>query len=360
MVDGLMESKLLIAGPCGAESEAQLMETARAIATRFPGAWFRAGVWKPRTRPGAFEGVGEPALEWMQKVRHETGLKVVTEAATTHQLEACLKAGIDGVWIGARTTVNPFLVQDLADAMLGISIPVMVKNPLHPDVDLWRGAIERVGQSVKGEVIAIHRGFHSFETSEFRNHPRWQVAFELKSFFPGIRMVCDISHIAGRRPLLRGIAQEALDLGYDGWMIETHIDPDNALSDKMQQVTPDQLAELLHGLSPRISDIGNGTAATEIMNYRSEIDRLDEALLQLMQERMKLSARIGEVKKENDISIFQPDRWRHILSTLRERGNEIGLSPGFIRNLLIQIHDESIRIQSEIVHRDELKNVGRD
>lgn len=355
-----MESKLLIAGPCGAESEYQMMSTAHAIAARFPGAWFRAGVWKPRTRPGAFEGVGEPALEWMQNVQRETGLRVVTEAATTQQLEACLRAGIGGVWIGARTTVNPFLVQDLADAMQGISVPVMVKNPLHPDVDLWRGAIERVGNSVKGEVIAIHRGFHSFETSEFRNHPRWQVAFELKSFFPGMRMVCDISHIAGRRPLLRGVAQEAFDLGYDGWMIETHIDPDRALSDKMQQVTPDQLAELVDSLFPRNSDIGTGSSASEIMRHRSEIDRLDEALLHLMRERMKLSARIGEIKKENDISIFQPERWSHILSTLRERGSSLGLSPGFIRNLLIQIHDESIRIQSEIVHRDEMKNAGDD
>lgn len=355
-----MESKLLIAGPCGAETELQVMQTARAIAEHFPGAWFRAGVWKPRTRPGAFEGAGEPALEWMRNVRLETGLKVITEVANTPQLEACLRAGIDGLWIGARTTVNPFLVQDLADAMHGLTIPVMVKNPLHPDVDLWRGAIERVGNSVKGEVLAIHRGFHSFETSEFRNHPRWQVAFELKSFFPGMRMVCDISHIAGRRPLLRGIAQEALDLGYDGWMIETHINPDQALSDKMQQITPDQLAEMVHGLSPRNSDIGTGSSASEILKYREEIDRLDEALLHLMLERMKLSARIGEVKKENDISIFQPERWRHILSALRERGNSLGLSPGFIRNLLIQIHDESIRIQSEIVHRDEMKNVGGD
>lgn len=358
MIDGLMESKLLIAGPCGAETESQVMETAIAIAAQFPGAWFRAGVWKPRTRPGAFEGVGEPALEWLQHVQHETGLVVVTEVANTQQLEACLKAGIGGVWIGARTTVNPFLVQDLADAMQGISIPVMVKNPLHPDVDLWRGAIERVGRAVKGEVMAIHRGFHSFETSEFRNHPRWQIAFELKSFFPGMRMVCDISHIAGRRPLLRGIAQEALDLGYDGWMIETHIDPDHALSDKMQQITPAQLSELVYSLSPRKSDIGTGPAAAEIMNYRAEIDRLDQALLRLMQERMKLSAFIGEVKKEHDISIFQPERWREVLSTLREQGAAMSLNPGFIRNLLIQIHDESIRIQSEIVHRDETKQVG--
>lgn len=358
MVDELMESKLLIAGPCGAETEVQVMKTARGIAARFPGSWFRAGVWKPRTRPGAFEGIGEPALEWMRNVHLETGLKVITEVANTQQLEACLRAGINGVWIGARTTVNPFLVQDLADAMQGVAIPVMVKNPLHPDVDLWRGAIERVGKSVKGEVIAIHRGFHSFETSEFRNHPRWQVAFELKSFFPGMRMLCDISHIAGRRPLLRGIAQEALDLGYDGWMIETHIDPDHALSDKMQQITPGQLAELVQSLSPRNSDIGTGSSASEILKYRAEIDRLDDALLNLMLERMRLSARIGEVKKENDISIFQPERWRQVLSTLRTRGEEIGLSPGFIRNLLIQIHDESIRIQSEIVHREELRKTS--
>ncbi len=346
-----LEQKMLIAGPCGAESRNQVLDTARGIAERCPSAWFRAGVWKPRTRPGSFEGVGEAALDWLCEVRNETGLRVMTEVANTRQVEACLKAGLDAVWIGARTTVNPFLVQELADALSGTRIQVLVKNPLHPDPLLWLGAIERMQAAVGPEVIAIHRGFHSFETSQFRNHPLWQVAFELRSMLPGIRMVCDISHIAGSRPLLRSVAQEALDLGYDGWMIETHIDPDHALSDAQQQVTPAQLAELLHSLDFRHSLIPEGEALQAILRHRSEIDRLDGELLKLLRERMAYSALIGEIKKEYNISIFQPERWREVLSTMRAQGEDIGLPGAFIRNLFIQIHDESVRLQGEIISK---------
>lgn len=353
-----MIEKVLIAGPCGAESREQLLATARGIAARFPNAWFRAGVWKPRTRPGSFEGRGEEALEWLNEVQKETGLRVMTEAANAHQAELVLKSGLDAVWIGARTTVNPFLVQEVADALQGVSIPVMVKNPIHPDVHLWRGAIERFQQSVSGEVIALHRGFHSFETSEFRNHPRWQVAFELKSYLPGTRLICDVSHIAGLRSLLHSVAQEALDLGYDGWMIETHIDPDKALSDKLQQITPQQLEELIARLHPRQNSIGDGNAANDILRYRAEIDQLDEALIGLMQQRMRYSAMIGEIKKENNISVFQPERWRSILQHMISRGSELGIHAGFIRNLFIQIHDESVRIQGKIIASETEKKAG--
>lgn len=349
--------KILLAGPCSAETREQVLETAKAIAARFPEAIFRAGVWKPRTRPGSFEGIGEPALEWLKEVRELTGLKVMTEAANAYQAECCLKAGLDAVWIGARTTVNPFLVQEVADALKGTSITVMVKNPIHPDVDLWRGAIERVQRAVKGEVIAIHRGFHSFETTEFRNHPRWQVAFELRSMLPGMKLICDISHIAGARPLLQSVAQEALDLGYDGWMIETHINPDVALSDKLQQVTPEQLEHLLMSLQAKHTKIEEGETLNQILHFRDAIDKLDDALLQLLKERMQYSSLIGELKKEHQISIFQSERWREILKSMMQKGAELNINPGFIRNLFIQIHDESVRIQGEIVNREEANDV---
>ncbi|MBL7924836.1 MAG: bifunctional 3-deoxy-7-phosphoheptulonate synthase/chorismate mutase type II, partial [Bacteroidia bacterium] len=311
-----ISGKLLLAGPCSAESREQVMATAREIASRYPQAIFRAGVWKPRTRPGAFEGRGEEALAWLREVRAETGMKVMTEAANAKQAEACLEAGLDAVWIGARTTVNPFLVQEVADALRGTSIVVMVKNPIHPDVELWRGAIERVKAAVKAEVLAIHRGFHSFETTEFRNHPRWQLAFELRSLMPDLRMICDISHIAGARPLLQSVAQEALDLNYDGWMIETHIQPDLALTDKQQQVTPERLEELLSKLHPRHAKATDPLSLAQLESWRREIDRLDEEILKLLKERLHFSEQIGELKKEKQVSIFQPERWKAILDEM--------------------------------------------
>lgn len=355
MVFTACSNKILVAGPCSAESLPQVMATAQGIAAHFPHAWFRAGVWKPRTRPGSFEGVGEAALDWLLQVREETGLRIMTEAAGARQAEACLKAGLDAIWIGARTTVNPFLVQELADALKGTSITVMVKNPIHPDVQLWRGAIERVMASIKGETIAIHRGFHSFETSEFRNHPRWQVAFELKSFLPGLKLICDISHIAGARPLLQSVAQEALDLGYDGWMIETHINPDEALTDKQQQITPARLAELLNSLQPRHPHPTDEVSLARLLQWRKEIDQLDDALIHILHERMQRAALIGALKRENQISIFQPERWKAILDEMMRKGDTLDLHSGFVRNVFIQIHDESVRLQAEIVNRTEIK-----
>ncbi len=355
MKNTIIADKILVAGPCSAESREQVLSTAREIANRLPTAIFRAGVWKPRTRPGSFEGVGEKALEWLLEVRQETGLKVMTEAANSKQAELCLKAGLDALWIGARTTVNPFQVQDVADALMGTSITVMVKNPIHPDVELWRGAIERVRAAVTGEVMAIHRGFHSFETTEFRNHPRWQIPFELKSFMPDLKIICDISHIAGTRPLLLSVAQEALDLGFDGWMIETHINPDSALTDKLQQVTPTRLFEILNHLQPRFSKVTDELSVAKLQAWRSDIDRLDDEILKLLNDRFRYSELIGELKKEQQISIFQPERWKSILEEMMKKGLSMNLNPGFIRNLFIQIHDESVRIQAEIVNKEEKK-----
>lgn len=345
--------KMLVAGPCSAESLDQLLSTAKAIVTNYPHAIFRAGVWKPRTRPGTFEGIGEEALEWLLEVRKQTGMKVITEAANVKQLELCLKAGMDAIWIGARTTVNPFLVQELADALKGTSLTVMVKNPIHPDISLWSGAIERMQAAVNSEIIAVHRGFHSFETSEFRNHPRWQVHFEMKSYLPDLKMICDISHIAGARPLLQIVAQEALDLGYDGLMIETHIHPEEALSDSQQQITPTRLHELIQQLETRLPSPVDAMSIAQLKNWRDEIDRLNNELLILLKERLQYSTLIGELKKENHVSIFQPERWKTILEEMNKRGEELNINDGFIRNLFIQIHDESVRIQAEIINREE-------
>ena len=262
---------------------------------------------------------------------------------------------MDAIWIGARTTVNPFLVQELADALKGTSINVMVKNPMHPDISLWRGSIERIKESVNSEIIAVHRGFHSFETTEFRNHPRWQVHFEMKSYFPDLKMICDISHIAGARPLLQSVAQEALDLGYDGWMIETHINPDAALSDSNQQITPDRLQELILNLEPRLPSPIDAMSIAQLKNWRDEIDRLNDEILVLLKERLHYSSKIGELKREKNVSIFQPERWKYILDEMNTRGKELDINEGFIRNIFIQIHDESVRIQAEIINREEKK-----
>lgn len=350
-----MGNKMLVAGPCSAESLQQVMTTARGIAAQFPGAWFRAGVWKPRTRPGSFEGIGEPALGWLRQVREETGLRIITEVATPAQATACLAAGLDAVWIGARTTVNPFLVQEVAGVLQGTGLTVLVKNPLHPDAELWRGAIERISAAVSGPVIAVHRGFHSYESSQFRNPPRWQVAFELRSVMPDLPIICDISHIAGTRSLLRSVAQEALDLNYDGWMVETHADPDRALTDKHQQITPAALTALFAALEPRFPTTTDPESLALIGQWRAGIDRLDDQLIQILHERFILSEKLGELKRTQQISIFQPERWQFILAEMHRKGMALGLSPDFIRNLFIQIHDESIRIQGEIISRAENK-----
>lgn len=341
----------LIAGPCSAESLNQVMETAKGLVAHFPDAIFRAGVWKPRTRPGSFEGVGSPALEWLKAVKKETGLKVAVEVANTGHVEEALRAGIDILWIGARTVVNPFSVQEIADAIRGTGTPVLVKNPIHPEIDLWVGAIERVLKAGSKQVAAVHRGFHLYQKTQFRNQPQWEIPIRLKETFPGIQVFCDPSHIAGKPELIEPIAQRALDLGMEGLMIETHIHPKDALSDAGQQITPHFLAELMARLEIRQSPESSENLLCEIETIRGKIDRIDDELLLLLAERMRASKEIGEFKKEHNISILQMKRWRKIIRKALRQGNNAGLQTDFIKAVYQLIHEESIRIQSEVLKK---------
>ena len=343
-----LERPLTIAGPCSAESREQVLATARGIVEQAPQVQvFRAGVWKPRTRPGGFEGVGEPALAWLMEVKEHTGLLTMTEVATPAHVEAALKAGVDMLWIGARTTPNPFSVQAIADALQGVDIPVFVKNPVNPDLQLWIGALERMYAAGLKRVAAIHRGFHWFERTPYRNSPMWEIPVRLKAAFPKLEMICDPSHIAGDRNLLAGIAQQALDLNFSGVMIETHIDPDTAMSDAAQQVMPKDLAVLLNGLTHRRSTAGPDLR-DELREHRNLIDRLDEEILQKIGARMEISERIGVFKQAHNIAILQPERWRHIMEAQHTVGRGLSLSPHFIQALLDAIHDESIRKQTAV------------
>ncbi|MEO7081959.1 MAG: chorismate mutase [Flavobacteriales bacterium] len=343
-----LERPLTIAGPCSAESREQVLATARGIVEQAPQVQvFRAGVWKPRTRPGGFEGVGEPALAWLTEVKEHTGLLTMTEVATPAHVEAALKAGVDMLWIGARTTPNPFSVQAIADALQGVDIPVFVKNPVNPDLQLWIGALERMYAAGLTRVAAIHRGFHWFERTPYRNSPMWEIPVRLKAAFPKLEMICDPSHIAGDRNLLAGIAQQALDLNFSGMMIETHIDPGSAMSDAAQQVMPKDLAVLLNGLTHRRSTAGPDLR-DELREHRNLIDRLDEEILQKIGARMEISERIGLFKQAHNIAILQPERWRHIMEAQHTVGRGLSLSPHFIQALLDAIHDESIRKQTAV------------
>lgn len=343
-----LERPLTIAGPCSAESREQVLATAQQIVEQAPQVKvFRAGVWKPRTRPGGFEGVGEAALPWLAEVKERTGLFTMTEVATPAHVEAALKAGVDMLWIGARTTPNPFSVQAIADALQGTDIPVFVKNPLNPDLQLWIGALERMFVAGLKRVAAVHRGFHWFERTPYRNSPMWEIPVRLKAAFPKLEMICDPSHIAGDRNLLAGIAQQALDLNFSGLMIETHIDPAVAKSDAAQQLTPKDLAILLNGLTYRHSAAGPDLR-DELQEHRNLIDRLDEEILQKIAARMEISERIGFFKQAHNIAILQPERWRCIMEAQHTVGKGIGLSPHFIQALLDAVHDESIRKQTEV------------
>ena len=343
-----LDRPLLIAGPCGAETEEQVLDTARSIAVQAPQVKvFRAGVWKPRTRPGGFEGVGEPALAWLRRVKDETGLLTMTEVATPAHVEAALKAGIDLLWIGARTTPNPFSVQALADALRGTDVPVFVKNPINPDTQLWVGAIERLADAGITRLAAIHRGFSWFERTPYRNSPMWEFPIRLKAAFPHLELVCDPSHIAGHPDRLTEIAQQALDLNFSGLMIETHRDPANALSDAKQQIRPVALRELLDGLVVREARPVQ-EAADELQGFRDLIDQLDEEIAQKLASRMDIAERIGEFKRLHNVAILQPERWGRILRRQTALGERIGLSPSFIRAFMNAVHEESIRRQTAV------------
>ena len=338
----------VIAGPCSAESEIQIMETARQLRS-FGINVFRAGIWKPRTHPGSFEGVGSPGLKWMQRAKKELGLKISTEVVSEKHVFECLKYGVDLVWIGARTTANPFLVQEIADALKDVDIPVLVKNPVNADIDLWIGALERLNAAGVRKLGVIHRGFSTFSKIKYRNEPGWQIAVELRSRYPELPFFCDPSHMAGKREYIQEISQRSLDLGLEGLMIESHCDPTCALSDAKQQLTPDDLKTLLESLVVRETDSDSQNYKDNIDQLRSQIDIIDDNLLNLLASRMKISRKIGEYKKENNIAILQTSRWDAILEDMVKRGGECGLSEKFVTAVFNAIHEASVQVQNDIL-----------
>lgn len=336
-----MESRIkVIAGPCSAETRDQVLETARALAKTGIYA-FRAGLWKPRTRPGMFEGVGSEGLEWLQEVKRETGLKVCCEVATPEHLHQALDAGVDILWIGARTTADPFAVQALADAVKGEDISLLIKNPVNPDVELWAGALERFLNAGVKDISLVHRGFSSYGNQIYRNLPLWHIPIEMKRRFPDIPMFCDPSHMGGKPQLLAPISQQALDLMYDGLMIECHINPDQALSDKAQQITPIQLEKILSHLKIR----ENVQDQQSLESLRSQIDSLDESILKLLKERMDVSRKIGEYKQKNNMPVLQSKRYSEIVENRSDLAESIGLDRDFAKSLMELIHKESVRLQ---------------
>lgn len=338
----------LIAGPCSAESPAQLLHTAKGIAANYPNAIFRAGVWKPRTRPGSFEGVGEESLVWLNEMKAQTGLRFAVEVATPLHVELALKHKVDMMWIGARTVVNPFSVQELAQALNGVKqVPVLIKNPIHPDVNLWIGAIERIMNAGIDNVAAVHRGFHQYGNSQFRNDPAWEIPIQLKSQMPSLPLFCDPSHIAGNRTLLAFIMQRAMDLDMDGLMIETHFMPDLALSDAKQQITPETLKELLNGLRIGQSENEIDDHSDELKLLRNNIDAIDDELIQLFAKRIGFSEQIGKYKQENNVTILQIRRWKKTLKNQIKNGTALGLNENFVKAIYQLIHDESITVQSQ-------------
>ena len=340
---------LIIAGPCSAESLEQMLSTAKKL-KKYKNILFRAGAWKPRTRPNSFEGIGEKSLRWFEIVKKETGLKTATEVANTHHVEEALKYDIDVLWIGARTTVNPFAVQEIADALSGSKKPIMVKNPINPDINLWIGAIERLHSAGLNKIAAIHRGFFAYNNNKYRNIPQWQLAVELRRKIPGIPMICDPSHISGNRDLIFDISQKAIDMNYDGLMIETHINPDEALSDNAQQLHPNRLIEILENLVIRNSEIENTEFKSSLEQLRIQIDDLDNELLDVLKRRMNVAEKIGEHKKEKGVTILQSKRWESLLSSRIDQGKKNGLSEEFMNKLLKAIHQESINRQIKIMN----------
>lgn len=340
-----LERPLIIAGPCSAETEAQLLATAHGIAATGKAQVLRAGIWKPRTRPGAFEGVGNGALPWLQRAKAETGLLTMVEVATSEHVEAALKAGVDMLWIGARTTPNPFSVQEVADALNGVDIPVWVKNPINPDLQLWIGALERLERSGLRRLGAIHRGFSWFERTPFRNSPMWEFPIRLKAAFPELEIIGDPSHISGKREKVGGVAQQALDLGFSGLMVEVHVDPANACSDAEQQLTPADFGDLISSLIFRQAH-PTADMRDRLQELRDLIDQLDEEIAQKLGTRMEIAARIGDHKREHQVAILQPERWERIMERLLVLAPHLELSPEFVREYMDAVHRESIRRQS--------------
>ncbi|MBD0284987.1 MAG: bifunctional 3-deoxy-7-phosphoheptulonate synthase/chorismate mutase type II [Flavisolibacter sp.] len=341
---------LIISGPCSAETESQVLETATRLAQTGKVDMLRAGIWKPRTRPGSFEGIGTKGLPWLQRAKAATGLPVTVEVATGKQVEDALHFDVDVLWIGARTTVNPFSVQEVADALRGVDVPVLIKNPINPDLELWTGAVERVAKAGIKQIGLIHRGFSSYGNTEYRNAPMWHLAIEMKRRNPDMLLINDPSHICGRCDILLDTAQQAIDLDFDGLMIETHIDPDKAWSDAKQQITPEQLGELLGQIIWRKEDINNEELHSVMEKLRQQINHLDDELMHLLGQRMKIAEKIGQYKKENNITILQTKRWNEILERAYRKGEKFGLSKEFITKYFDAVHMESISHQNKVYH----------
>ncbi|WP_456436955.1 chorismate mutase [Psychroserpens sp.] len=340
---------LVIAGPCSAETEEQVLKIAHELKDTDVN-YYRAGIWKPRTRPGNFEGVGALGLKWLQKVKEETGLKTATEVANRNHVELALEHGIDLLWIGARSTVSPFIVQEIADALKGTDKIVLVKNPVNPDLPLWLGAIERLASSEIKNLGVIHRGFSTYEKSKYRNNPEWQIAIELQTKFPDLPLISDPSHITGKRDMIFDVSQTALDLNFDGLMIETHTSPDSAWSDAAQQVTPERLVQIMTDLRIRKETDPEAEYNNELNNLRAQIDVVDNQLIDLLGKRMKVADGIGELKKQKNVAVLQSKRWNEILGKMVMEGDEKGLSEEFILRMFKAIHQESINHQEKIIN----------
>ena len=341
---------LIISGPCSAETEEQMLQTATRLANTGRVDVLRAGIWKPRTKPGMFEGNGVVALPWLLQSKKLTGLPTTVEVATAKHVEDALKFEVDMLWIGARTTVNPFSVQEVADALRGVDIPVLIKNPINPDLELWSGGIERLQKVGVKQVGMIHRGFSSYGNTEFRNAPMWHLPIEMKRRYPDMLLICDPSHICGNRSMLLSVAQKSIDLDFGGLMLESHIDPDNAWSDAKQQVTPERLLDMLNELVWRSESTTEQEFITALTTLREQINQVDDELLTLLGQRMKLSDKIGEYKKNNNITILQTNRWNEILERAFQKGEQLGLTKEFITKYFDAVHLESIQHQNKVMN----------
>lgn len=337
---------IVIAGPCSAETEEQTLTTARQLAQNGIKI-FRAGIWKPRTKPGGFEGIGVEGLQWLRRVKNETGMYVATEVATAKHVYEALKYGIDVLWIGARTTANPFAVQEIADALRGVDIPILIKNPVNPDIELWIGAIERIYNAGLHQLAAVHRGFSSYDKKVYRNQPQWHIPIELHRRLPDLPLFCDPSHIGGKRELIAPLSQQAMDLQFDGLLIESHCTPDSAWSDKDQQLSPDVLDVILRKLVLREMK----QTTEDLVDLRREIDSIDNELLELLAKRMRISSEIGTYKKEHGIAVLQTGRYNEILEKRIASGERLGMSREFMRTFLEAIHEESVRVQVELMNK---------
>ncbi|MFN4315038.1 MAG: chorismate mutase [Chitinophagaceae bacterium] len=340
---------LIISGPCSAETEEQVLATAQRLAATGKVDMLRAGIWKPRTKPGMFEGIGAKGLPWLQQAKKITGLPTTVEVATGKQVQDALTFDVDVLWIGARTTVNPFSVQEVADALRGVDVPVLIKNPINPDLELWSGAVERVARAGIKQIGLIHRGFSSYGNTEFRNAPMWHLAIDMKLKHPELPIINDPSHICGRRDILLDVMQRAIDLDFDGLMIESHIDPDNAWSDAKQQVTPERLAEMLDSIIWRKEDVNSEEYHAALEKLRQQINHLDDELMQILGKRMKIAEQIGQYKKSNNITILQTNRWNEIIEKATQKGDKLGLSREFITRYFDAVHMESINHQKKIL-----------